>query len=256
MYLTYNYCGGLGNQIFQFIASYNIAKKYGKQLIIKRTDYGGSRPTYWNGILNPISKYFSQVPSVEWTTFKESKYFEYDEIPNYENIWLDGYFQHPLYVEEVRDEMIEFFNFDKYKLPIDLDWERTCCIHFRLGDYKYIYDRPLLLSDVYYENALGCLNTQIDNYLIICEKDDSENVKKRVSKWGLNNVIFISDFNFNDEIEFLCMTKSKVNIIANSTFSWMASYFNKNGIIYYPKKILNGFIGTGLKNWNEVNSTE
>ena len=102
-----------------------------------------------------------------------------------------------------------------------------------------------VLSVEYYIKALEMLSNKIENIdkkydiLYFGEEIDNEKIneninkiKERVSKFN-----FIQcDYNIKDWEQLLLMSLCEHNIIANSSFSWWAAYFNSNNekIVCYP----------------------
>ena len=261
--VTVNYMGGLGNQMFQFAVAYTMSKKFNKQLILPYRENLGNRPCYWNSFFSHFKKYLvPQLPSVGWFTYKDPKVFEYNVIPNYQFLNLHGYFQHPKYLDEYRNDIREnLFRWShwesilKSKIP-NFNFENCCSIHYRLGDYKKLSQVHPVMDDKYYTTSLTQIK-DIDTYLIFCELEDIDTVKMRVNSYNLTgNIIYVCDFNLQDYEELILMSMCRVNIIANSSYSWLAAYFNnnENKQIFYPSLWMHGYgsIDIGSPRWIKV----
>ena len=265
------YYAGLGNQLFMIARAMSYAKKYNKQMVIERKDYGGSRPSYWHNFLIGFSHYLvPKLPSGTYAQFTELEHQEYNyvDVPNYDNIIFQGYFQHPDYVKDVREEFMETLRYDLWveriareckQIPdlADIDFSRSCSLHYRLGDCKAVQHKHPILDDEYFLKCLARFdNTNIDTYLIYCEMEDYDEVKTRVDRLNLKGkVVFVCKYNFADYIELILMSMSRVNLIANSTFSWMSAFFNKHTdkIVFYPELWIRGkTLDIGCKEWNRV----
>jgi len=161
---------------------------------------------------------------------KESK-FSYDEITidSSKNIDLEGYFQSEKYFVDVVDDIKWYFTLDttyenhiSEKYPI-LITDKTCSIHVRRGDYINKSDYHPLQTLEYYNNAISELYEDVDNITFLIFSDDIQWCK---DNFNLDSQIFIEG---NDDIiDMFIMSKCDDNIISNSSFSWWASWLNKN----------------------------
>jgi hypothetical protein len=118
-------------------------------------------------------------------------------------------------------------------------------MHFRIGDYKNIQQSHNLLTIKYYENAIKKIieitNKNDWNILYVCESKDNDTVSKHIEnlKKTFPNINFIKAAdNIKDWEQLLLMSLCDHNIIANSTFSLWAAYFNdnKDKIVCYPNQ--------------------
>jgi hypothetical protein len=121
----------------------------------------------------------------------------------------------------------------------------TTSIHFRLGDYKVKQDYHPIMPYEYYENALLHLLLNSDltkshRILYFCEKEDNDVVNSMIIRLQRKYVAFefikVDDL-IEDWQQLLIMSCCNNNIIANSSFSWWAGYFNQNEkkIVCYPQ---------------------
>jgi hypothetical protein len=119
-------------------------------------------------------------------------------------------------------------------------------MHFRLGDYKEKQDYHPILPYEYYENALFNIfcfrrNWPLKPYRILyfCEKEDNDivntHIEKLKEKYGFVYFVKVDD-EIADWKQLLLMSCCDNNIIANSSFSWWAGYFNQNAdkFVCYP----------------------
>lgn len=109
-------------------------------------------------------------------------------------------------------------------------------VHIRRTDYLFNGNEKFqgVCTEAYYKNAMEYFRTKIDNPIFYIFSDDIEWCKHTFTD---SNIQFVDkDFiNYtNNAVEDLfLMSCCKNNIVANSTYSWWAGYFNKN-----PDKIV------------------
>jgi hypothetical protein len=182
------------------------------------------------------------------------KEFSYNELPIYEminkNILIHGYFQSYKYFEEHYEIIYRILGIEKKKTELltrltftNNILNNTISMHFRIGDYKKIQHMHPLATYEYYEKALNHIQSEKpDKFFTIyyfCEEDDIEDalliIQPLSTKFSLyrfergNNTL-------DDWEQMLLMSCCHHNIIANSSFSWWAAYFNtwEDKIVCYP----------------------
>ena len=125
------------------------------------------------------------------------------------------------YTENIRDlfspddKTIKYF-YEKYP---QIKENETLSIHVRLGDYKNFPNIHPTISTSYINESLKHLPKP--NHIFIFSDDKN---------WVYNNLKFDSFTVVNEEdyIEMWLMSLCKNNILSNSSFSWWASFLNKN----------------------------
>lgn len=126
------------------------------------------------------------------------------------------------------------------------DFENTCSIHFRLGDYKALSFKHPLQPDKYYQDAITTvrkMRPEIKKLLIFNEAEDQAQVSKRVavnmaSQVDGCEILYSTSLGLQDWEEMILMSLCSANIIANSTFSWWGAYLNchdEKAIVVYPR---------------------
>lgn len=264
-YISIKIQGGLGNQLFQIATAYNYSKKYEKKLIFEYNEnYSNNfnliRKSFWNDLFNKNLKTFTSniFNTIEFDIYNEKKNFIYNEIPYFkENILLNGYYQSFKYFDNndtrnflrhlvYSSENLMYLSYDYYnkiknyftKLNnIECNDDDIVSIHVRRTDYILTKNNYHNVLDIdYYIKALDIANKKN----IVIFSDDIEWCKKNLN----NNIIKNKNLYYIDinivEIDFILMSMIKHNIIANSTFSLMASYIS----YYSDKKII-----IAPKNW-------
>ena len=97
-------------------------------------------------------------------------------------------------------------------------------IHVRRTDYLTLSDIHLNLGTAYYEEAISNFSKEKSTFLIF--SDDVEFIQKEPLFQNLVNKYIVT--NQDDEYCFWLMSVCHHNIIANSSYSWWASYINSN----------------------------
>jgi hypothetical protein len=251
--------GGLGNQIFQIFATISYAIKTRQQFKFSnlKTLGGGTttiRNTYWDSFFSRLNLFTTgEFPKLHIIKEKD---FTFNELPIYEmvipsrNILLFGYFQSYKYfeanysiickmigLENLKENLLKKMNYDANFL------KQTISMHFRIGDYKNIQDYHPILKKEYYQNALNYILTKNSNTLntviYFCEDTDLSEVNEMIGY--LSSIYPLLKFirgenKLKDWEQMLLMSCCHHNIIANSSFSWWAAYFNgwEDKIICYP----------------------
>lgn len=111
----------------------------------------------------------------------------------------------------------------------------SVCIHLRRGDYISPGSSYVDLSSTdYYQKAMEYAKTLLSDVKFFFFSDDLDFVK---SKFTGDNVYYVDcNKGSNGYLDIKLMSLAKVNIMANSTFSYWASYINnENKTVIYPK---------------------
>lgn len=237
--------GRFGNQLFQIAAVIGYSRKWKQDYVLPMWPYAQH------------FKYgFNQSNSIKQFSPFHEKGFHYTDIPKYHNVDLYGYFQSIRYWEHCQPEIRALFTpndaiqaiLDKDPIPAN-----TCAIHVRRTDYIQLSDYHPSLPIDYYKRAMEAMKA--DGHIVF--SDDIEWCKTQPLFEGS---VFVNSG--NDLLDFFLMTKCDRFIIANSSFSWWASYLSKgeNKRIIAPKKEywfgqkynLNNVDDLYLSNWELV----
>lgn len=168
------------------------------------------------------------------------------------NCYVKGWFQNPLYCDEIREILLKEFT-PKKKIKITnrlkelLNEGQAISIHIRRTDYVTIHNS---LNWEYYDKAMAEIKKIYSNPVFVIFSDDVMWVKDRMP--SDENCYYIDDHeSLEDYEQLLVMSRCTSNIIANSTFSWWAAWLNRNNekIIIAPKKWLGGQSKLVLKQW-------
>ncbi|SEK45651.1 Glycosyl transferase family 11 [Pseudobutyrivibrio ruminis] len=251
------YAGGLGNQMFQY-AFAKMLKQNNKEIIIDSTSYknDGLRDLELNIFKNIDKELIKDSSLMKKILFKllygnnivqenesqyrimQSRFFEID------NVSIVGYFQSAQYFENIRDYLLNDFCFEEndlglLKLINEVEKEESVAIHVRRGDYlKFpeIYGNICTID--YYSKAIEYIRERHNDIKLYIFSDDIEWTKKQKVFEG---AVFVESNKYTEPkawMDMCLMSHCKHNIIANSSYSWWASYLNKNNqkIIVMPKR--------------------
>jgi hypothetical protein len=184
---------------------------------------GRQTKNYVNNIFRNL-KFIDEYPNPYHIVNEGS--WEYSEInPNEQNTIFDGYFQSSKNFLGFDDEIKkifspteEFVNEMYLKYP-ELNQENTLSIHIRRGDCFINPDIHPIANENYVNMALN----EIGDYThVFIFSDDKKWVKENLK---FKNVTYIDD---EDYKEMWLMSLCKNHIMVNSTFSWWATFLNKN----------------------------
>ena len=187
-------------------------------------------------------------------TIKENG-FKYNDIPTVnlfnKNVMLYGYFQSYKYFQNYYEPICRMIKLDDMKENIIKKYNinpnylnNSISMHFRLGDYKIVSDFHPIMPYEYYKKSLSHFKNITDsnhdlNILFFCEDEDIDIVTNTINKLqnDFPNYTFERKYSHLEDWEqMLLMSLCAHNIIANSSFSWWAAYFNSNvdKIVCYP----------------------
>jgi len=263
--ITCNLMGGLGNQIFQIFATISYAIKSRNEfkfLNVNTLGVGSTtiRNTYWKSFFSRLKPFLIEnIPQTSHII--REKDFTFNELPVYEMLGHDtlifGYFQSYKYFEDNYPIISRLIDLEKMKKNIkdkieglynNLNLQNCISMHFRIGDYKKIQHVHPIMTKNYYYKALNFIKNNYFNskfkYTVIyfCEDSDLEDVNSIIDylqeEFKEHKLFdFVRGENsLSDWEQLLFMSCCHDNIIANSSFSWWAAYFNswEDKIVCYP----------------------
>lgn len=258
--------GGLGNQLFQYATGYSLAKRLGQKLSIDNSFFPQQtlrgykldklnldktyidaqqsakirilKNKYLNKILRQLNRSVIHLgdDSIYLLECRSDLVKAFPKIEA-ENIYLDGYYQSEKYFREYKAYLVRQFT---PNYPMEVEYEsvlaeiKDCeavAVHVRRGDFLSAQNDPnpnhYLLGEQYYHNALKCVTEHLENPVFFWFSDDIDWVKKN---FGIKeNFRFLSLHTKHADIdEMMLMKNCKHIIVANSTFSWWASWLNEH----------------------------
>jgi hypothetical protein len=267
----HNDYGRFGNQLFQ----YSLAKIL-------------STHNNCNFYLNPSNhfvnffdkKYLTYRPIIKdlkTKSYIESDAYGFDNtIYSKINIDIIGFFQNLQYYKNNLDILKSEFvpnpiklsntlDYLKSKTKYNLNLDEAICLHIRRTDYTNLQNKYGFLNIQYY---LHIIKNYIDKYQhIFIISDDIYRIKSELQGVLLDANVYLVD-SLDIYYDFYTMYLSRINLIANSTFSWwsaMLSSLNGAKTIFIPYPWLNytnskystlspSDINLYPESWNKINS--
>ena len=244
--------GGLGNQLFQFaVAHENAISSNGDISLLLDTSARKDRPFDLQelirncdqkikiGYSNPLSiklkrkvpRYFSKFINFE----QEAAPFEFEnkflikenKVINY------GYFQNWRYVEASWENLKSDFQkvgelIDNFKFS-ENEMQNTAVVHIRRGDMINSLTGMGALSSDYYQECVTQIKSKfplINSFIGVT--DDVRGSQEIANRVGIQILLGPKELTAWQTIIF--MSKAKVVVAANSTFSWWGAFLSvKNG---------------------------
>ena len=272
--------GGLGNQMFQY-ALYRQLISMGK--IVKMDDEAGFKEDKQrNPALAPFGITYERASRKEiirmtdasmfpltrirrkffgrhsHSYFEENKRFQ-RKIFDWDDVYLEGYWQSEKYFSDVAELLKKEFGLESVrenhssgcgfseqaeKYLREIEQTRSVSIHIRRGDYLLPQNQVLfgnICTERYYEKAMKMIADRYPDVTFYLFTNDSEWAKTWIEK--PYRIVPVEWAEAKDYELLTLMSRCKHNILANSSFSWWASYLNENPdkMVIAPDKWLNGW---------------
>lgn len=193
--------------------------------------------------------------------FEASKLFV-PEVLTWDDIYLEGYWQTEQYFQAVENQVREAYDTDRliHWLQREGRWSQSAAqylqeinnecsvsIHVRRGDYLTPENQALfggICTDAYYIEGIRRMRELYPRckFYLFCNDKEWESG----GTWkadGIERVMLSGGQRDIDYAEFVLMSRCKHHILANSSFSWWASYLNPNQekTVLAPDRWLKGF---------------
>lgn len=266
--------GGLGNQLFIYAASRSFAHRYNAQLYLD-TVTGFKQDTLFQrqfalGNFTTSFKHASRTQRLEPFSKSRRRYarlisrhfhssllgYVYDDslefrpellqLPNRTTVHLEGYWQSPNYFSEtvLRDDLKIIPPHDKLNLDFahKINLSPSTSVHMRFFDQDN-HEQSQLKEQYYYEATAALKERRGNSHFYIFSDDPvrAEQVSRRVWKENFT-IVSINGLEVQAYADMWLMSLCENNIIADSTFSWWAAWFNRTPerIILAPHRSLSG----------------
>lgn len=207
--------GGLGNRIFQIFAGLGYAKMYKKKFVLCKSLYQTPVKEHEKNTDTMISMIFPEIEYISsferYSIASEYRHFHYNKLQYFiGNVLLKGYFQ------------VEQYSLELESIPNirTAYYDDTYFIHIRLGDYIGFIGMDFDLTK-YHRRCFDILGPDA-KYIVFSNENDKANIYMK--KFNVSYII--SDK--TDALETLIeMANCAGGICANSTFSWMGGFFQR-----------------------------
>ena len=232
--ISCNLMGGLGNQLFE--AAHAIAQglKHSREVVFVPKSWTPGQGRGTENYLDNVFRNLKFIDNLEGFTRVTEGPFEYSEVnPVDENTVFDGYFQSTKNWFGFDDQIREIFQPSqevidelRSKYP-QLNQPKTLSIHVRRGEYLQFPEIHPTISVEYIQEALKIIGEY--STVFIFTEDESRWPGSRdfvMNNFSFPNVVFPRED--QDWKELYLMGLCENHIISNSTFSWWATFLNKN----------------------------
>jgi hypothetical protein len=255
--------GGLGNQLFQYALGRKLSLLNNCSLFLDQSGLQKEKKSkttrrsfsllYFNIQANYSNRKLIESLKCRLRIFYRLKLFFLNKILRNNNIvfndkvltqkgdiYLDGFWQSPLYFDDIRDILIKDLS-PRNKLqgkaslllPTILN-SNSVSIHVRRGDYvndKKVKNLFGPCSTNYFSRATLEANKRIKDPFFFIFSDDQIWAKREI-KLNKEKVIYVN-YKISDQDQFWLMVNCKHQIISNSSYSWWAAWLNR-----YPNKLV------------------
>lgn len=255
--------GGLGNQLFEYALARNLSLKTGRKLFFDLSYYKKQKFRKFN--LNKFDIAPFKVIGFNFKSFFRKEFFHYKlakmfprlypefliinessgkkDYTNVLNVisscYLNGYWQSEICFNNIetiiRKEFVlkEDLTGKNAELLQNINKSNSVAIHVRRDDYVSIpQNDPYNVCDLsYYNKALKIIKEKVSNPVFFVFSDDIDWAKENI-KAG-DKTFFIEGNESKPYIDLALYSHCKHAIMANSTFSWWATWLNSN-----PDKIV------------------
>ncbi|MDE7018423.1 MAG: alpha-1,2-fucosyltransferase [Lachnospiraceae bacterium] len=273
--------GGLGNQMFQY-ALYKQFISMGKSVSVD-DEAGFREDAQRNPALAAFGIVYERAARDEIIRITDSSmafmarvrrklfgrnnhsYFEEDkifqpQIFGWDDVYLEGYWQSEKYFADVAESLKTEYGLDSvlhnktqgYGLSQQammyleqIERTESVSIHVRGGDYRLPQNQALfgdICTKEYYRQALEIILAKHPYSRCYLFTNDRMWTDKWLGEYT-ENMVLVDWPKARDYEVLTLMSRCKHNILANSSFSWWASYLNdyEDKMVIAPEKWLNGW---------------
>lgn len=256
--------GGVGNQLFQYAfgraqslrdarslildkRSYCLAKEraLGRKFALDQFHIVTSEPSivdllYIRAMNARILGRFARAVSrsyIREETFEQDSYKLTHARP-----YVTGYWQSYKYFHDYRDQIRSELTFktsvegEPLAAMIRATGTSAVMLHIRRGDYLTETSHHLLGFDYYQRAVAHLVHAHPSELTVFVFTDDPDWARQNVRFDGVN-VVIAADFRVDAERDLQLMTMCHHHVLANSTYSWWASYLCKApGLCIAPRR--------------------
>lgn len=247
-YMNLGRYGQLGNQMFQYAALYGLGAVRGKKIQIPSNGH-----YLLNGFPN-ISAVVDDTPHAGPVYREPSFSFSRDFLKLNDGTDLLGFFQSANYFLHCEEQVLKEFAFNNSvqgrasEIFRQSGSEMTCAVHFRRKDYLKSNGYHHNQDSSYYKQAIALVLKKYPTTRFLVFSDDIEWCKKNLPK-GMIAIDTTAEGENSRFIDMCIMSKCKIHIIANSSFSWWGAFLSRSAAVIAPGK---WFGPRGPKDWQSV----
>lgn len=192
--------------------------------------------------------------------FEENKCFQ-PQIFDWNNVYLEGYWQSEKYFPDVAELLKKELSLESvrrnrekgYGLSAQaerylqqMEQGESVSIHVRRGDYLLPQNQELfgnICTGQYYEKAVKMAAERYPGCTFYLFTNDGKWAAEELKKHSGFPIVLIELPGDKDYETLILMSRCRHNILANSSFSWWASYLNDNPdkLVLAPEKWMNGW---------------
>lgn len=264
------FCGGLGNQLFQYAAYLYIKTRHIDIYITPDID-AYRYESYHNGFevqkifdvefkerIEKVEKFrlahnspqseVHRIARICWYRFRGYKTIYDSEVNSvialdnilsqHKRVQLAGYFQNTSFVENISVNLLKTFDSNKYlgdecdSILETIAGRTSVSLHIRRGDYLNIPNYDVFNGLDYYKRSIAYIRERFEDPIFLIFSNDPEWVKQNLDLES-DSIVVTCNQGENSYRDMLLMSRCSHNIIANSTFSWWGAWLNMN-----PDKIV------------------
>lgn len=218
------FLGRLGNNLFQVAAAIGYSLHYDVAWGI--LPHYHHKPVY-NYFKFPIWKGNPRILKTYDTATDQG--FTYAQIPKHEapGVNIRGFWQSYKYFEHAKKEVLGAWNFKYYP-----GYAEYASLHVRRGDYvQYADNFGAVPIEYISEGVMIAYSAGFRKFVVF--SDDLEWCKQAMQTFKDMNITFEYSEHTHEFEDLSKMSSCGLNIIANSSFSWIAAYANPN-----PNKVV------------------
>jgi len=222
--------GRCGNQFYTIAFLIAYAKKHGLDIYLPVSANNCDDGAYYFTSLSYPKFPTTVTPNMNYFIYDEPRINDipsFHEIPKFDTVCFRGYWQCFDYINEYRNEILDIFNIP-YTPVSD-----TVSIHVRRGDYLQLQDKLKVASLSYYKQAVSIFKDKGYKKFHVFSDDIAHCKKEMFTQENFPECEFIFAEGNNEITDLSLMSSCAHNIVANSTFSYVASWLNRN-----PEKIV------------------
>lgn len=214
--VTVNLVGRMGNQLFQIAASLAYAARHSLELHIPSRTVN---ETIWPMAIPHLK--CGPISLAGYHTYNEPSH-RYTEIPKFENVILNGYFQSAKYFDDQRQLVLDTFAFPWMPL------KDMVGIHVRRGDYVTdFHDKHPFVGYDYLSIAIKAMVDKGYKSFVVCS-DDISWCRKNLDVLRLTGAEFSYSVGKSPQEDLSLLSCCRHTICSNSSFSWWAHYLNRH----------------------------